>query len=209
MVNWVKGTKHNGGTVGSDPVVQQKTMDAFIESHVQGLLAKRTHWMYQNKQEIRYEGNMANVHILSTLDLSLSDGIHTNSAGNVAIGQRAASAALGGVHGRDAKFRHPDCRQARQTAAARIELRFDHVDERLQFDSLIAEHFPFEVRDGTGQVPIDGWSQPAPGAFRLELARPLRGRAIVVGAPTHCPPNVVPFDISGFRPMLGFIQPVE
>ena len=33
---------------------------------------------------------MSNVFILSTLDLSLSDGIHTNSSGNIAIGQRAA-----------------------------------------------------------------------------------------------------------------------
>ena len=37
-------------------------MDAYIESHVQGILAKRTHWMYQEKVEIRYEGNLANVH---------------------------------------------------------------------------------------------------------------------------------------------------
>lgn len=62
LVSFVKGTKDSGGTMGSDPVTQQKTMDAVIESHVQGLLAKRTHWMYQNKLEIRFEGNMANVH---------------------------------------------------------------------------------------------------------------------------------------------------
>ena len=166
-------------------------------------------WEMMRETQRRLAASMANVYILSTLDLSLSDGIHTNSAGNVVIGQRAASAALGGVYGRDVKFRHPDCRQARRTAANRIELYFDHVDERLQFDSLVKEHFPFEVRDGDGHVPIAGWSQPAPDASRLELARPLRGRAIVVGAPTHCPPNVVPFDISGFRPMLGFVQAVE
>ena len=62
LVSFVKGSRDSGGTMGSDPVIQQKTMDAFIESHVQGLLAKRTHWMYQNKLEIRFEGNMANVH---------------------------------------------------------------------------------------------------------------------------------------------------
>jgi alkylation response protein AidB-like acyl-CoA dehydrogenase len=58
LMSFVKEAKH----YGSDPVIRQKSMDAVIESHVQGLLAKRTHWMYQNKVEIRYEGNMANVH---------------------------------------------------------------------------------------------------------------------------------------------------
>lgn len=58
----MKTSSGGEGSLGDDPVVQQKAMDAFVESHVQGLLAKRTHWMYQSKVEIRYEGNMANVH---------------------------------------------------------------------------------------------------------------------------------------------------
>ena len=62
LLSFVKYASNDSGTLGSDPVLQQETMDAYIESHVQGLLAKRTHWMYQAKQEIRYEGNMANVH---------------------------------------------------------------------------------------------------------------------------------------------------
>ena len=62
LVRYVKETRSNGGTLGKDPVVQQTTMDAHIEAHVDSLLAKRTFWMYQCHMEIAYEGNLANVH---------------------------------------------------------------------------------------------------------------------------------------------------
>ena len=62
LLDFVTSPPYDGGAPVSDPVIQQKTMDAYIESHVQGLLAKRTHWLYQNKVEIRYEGNLSNVH---------------------------------------------------------------------------------------------------------------------------------------------------
>ena len=47
---------------GSDPVVQQTAMDAVIESHVHSLLLKRTYWMYQNRMQADYQGNVANVY---------------------------------------------------------------------------------------------------------------------------------------------------
>jgi len=62
LMSFVNIQKFNGSSVVKDPVTAQKAMDAYIESHVQGILAKRTHWMYQKKVEIRYEGNLANVH---------------------------------------------------------------------------------------------------------------------------------------------------
>ena len=62
LVDYVRETKHNGGNLGSDPVIQQTAMDAVLESHVQSLLLKRTYWMYQNRIEIQHEGNVANVH---------------------------------------------------------------------------------------------------------------------------------------------------
>jgi len=58
----VKETKSNGGTVGSDPVVQQLTMNNVIEAHVQSLLAQRTYWMYQSHMDINFEGNLSSVH---------------------------------------------------------------------------------------------------------------------------------------------------
>jgi alkylation response protein AidB-like acyl-CoA dehydrogenase len=62
LLSYVQGTKESEGNMGSDPVVQQTTMQAIIESHVDSILAKRTYWMYQSRMEISYEGNVANVH---------------------------------------------------------------------------------------------------------------------------------------------------
>lgn len=62
LMTYARETKINGVSVGSDPVRQQSAMDAFIDAHVDGLLAKRTYWMYQNRQEIVFQGNIANVH---------------------------------------------------------------------------------------------------------------------------------------------------
>lgn len=166
-------------------------------------------WEGMRELQRQLARSLRHVWLLSTLDLGLSDGIHTNSLGNVAIGQRAASMALGGVYGRDVKFRHPDCVAARQKSARRIELQFDHVDERLQFDSLTPAALPFAVRDGHGDVPVESWVVRAPDRFELRLARALSGRAVVVGAPTTFPSMVVPQDISGHRPMLAFTQKVE
>ncbi len=47
---------------GSDPLIQQTTMDAVIDAHRDSLLAKRTYWMYQSRMDINFEGNVANVH---------------------------------------------------------------------------------------------------------------------------------------------------
>ena len=62
LIEYLKETKHDGGTLGGDEVVQQVAMDAVLDAHVQGLLLQRTYWMYQNRMEIQYEGNVANVH---------------------------------------------------------------------------------------------------------------------------------------------------
>lgn len=62
LTEYVRKTKKNGGTLGSDPVLQQTTVDAYLEAHVDSLMAKRTYWMYQNRMEILYQGNVHNVH---------------------------------------------------------------------------------------------------------------------------------------------------
>jgi sialate O-acetylesterase len=166
-------------------------------------------WENMRQLQRHLAKSLRNVFLLSTLDLGLSDGIHTNSLGNVAIGQRAASAALGGVYGRDVKFRHPNCVSVRRKTARRIELHFEHVDERLHFENMRPEQFPFAVRDTQGDVPVAGWSIPKPDRFEIRLGRALMGHAVVVGAPTTYPPLIVPQDISGHRPMLAFTQKVE
>ena len=149
------------------------------------------------------------VYVISTLDLSLSDGIHNDSRSNLVIGERMASLALGQVFGRDVKCLHPDLKEARVDGDAAIELVFDHVDTRLHFEDNIPEQFPFAVQDGQGRVPVKGWKFAAKDCLRIELGRALSGKATVIGAPTACPPYIVPFDICGYRPMLGFTADVR
>lgn len=62
MVDYARDTKHSSGTLGSDPVVQQTAMEAIIDSHRDAILGKRTYWMYSNRMEVQYQGNVADVH---------------------------------------------------------------------------------------------------------------------------------------------------
>ena len=62
MVEYAHTTKQNGGTVGQEPVRQQAVMDAHLEAHVNGILLRRTHWMYHQRVEVNHEGAMSNVH---------------------------------------------------------------------------------------------------------------------------------------------------
>ena len=152
---------------------------------------------------------MVNVFIISTLDLGLSDGIHTSSSGNLVIGDRMADTALGGVYGLDVKHLHPDCSAARRLSSTRIELVYDNVDTRLHYGNSIPEQFDFAVRDAEGPVPVEAWTISGRNKLRIDLARRLHGEATVTGAPTACPATVVPIDIAGYRPMLGFTTRVK
>lgn len=152
---------------------------------------------------------MKGVYVVSSLDLGLSDGIHTNAVGNVVLGERVASVALGAVAGVDVKYLHPDCEGARALSPRRLELIFANVGERLHYENNIPEQLPFAVRDRAGEVDVVRWVLKAPNRLRLELGRDLQAPARVVGAPTACPPAIVPYDIAGYRPMLGFTERVQ
>ena len=62
LVAYARETKDNGGILGNDPMAQQLTMQNYLEAHVQALLLKRTYWMYHQRLEVVYQGNLANVH---------------------------------------------------------------------------------------------------------------------------------------------------
>ncbi len=62
LVEYVRTTRANGGTLGQGSVVQQATMQNYLEAHVQSILLRRTFWMYTTRQQVVYEGNEANVH---------------------------------------------------------------------------------------------------------------------------------------------------
>jgi alkylation response protein AidB-like acyl-CoA dehydrogenase len=62
LVAYTRETERDGCVLGSDPVMQQTTMDNVIDAHVQSLLLQRTYWMYTNRMEVQYQGNLSNVH---------------------------------------------------------------------------------------------------------------------------------------------------
>ena len=151
---------------------------------------------------------MDGVEVISTLDLALSDGIHNDSKGNLAIGERMANTVLGAVFCRDVKYRSPDLCAAVLVDSLAVELEFEHVDGRLHFENNIPSQFPFAVRDAGGEVPVASWAFTAKNRLRLNLTRGFTGVATVTGPPTACPPAVIPFDLCGYLPMLAFTQTV-
>jgi alkylation response protein AidB-like acyl-CoA dehydrogenase len=62
LVSYVKDTKQNGEALSSDPLVRQETAGAYLDAHVQSLLNGRTHWMYNEKAEMTYEGSLNGIH---------------------------------------------------------------------------------------------------------------------------------------------------
>jgi hypothetical protein len=169
-------------------------------------LDKPVHANWEAMREIQRQlsHDLENVHIFSIFDAGLSDVVHNDSAGNLLIGRRAAAAVLGVVHGHPIAWRHPECVAAREVAPDGVELIFVNIEGRLNYESRIGREFPFAVRDSQGDVPVVGYSLPGKDRFLINLVRPLEGSATVTGAPTANPPACVPFDIPGYRPMLGF-----
>ncbi len=171
---------------------------------------KPVHANWEAMREIQRQlsHELENVHLIAIFEAALSDGIHNDSSGNLLIGRRAAAAALGAVHGRPIAWRHPECVSAREVVHGEVELVFESVEGRLHYESRIGREFPFAVRDAGGEVPVTGYAFPDRDRFRITLGRPLNGSATVTGAPTAHPPACVPFDIPGYRSMLGFTLPI-
>lgn len=169
-------------------------------------LDKPVHANWEAMREIQRQlsHELENVYIFPIFEAGLSDGIHNDSAGNLLIGRRAAAAALGVVHGHPIAWRHPECVAAREVAPDGVELVFENIEGRLHYESRIGREFPFAVRDALGEVPVIGYTLPGKDRFLITLGRPLSDSATVTGAPTANPPACMPFDIPGYRSMLGF-----
>lgn len=161
-------------------------------------------WEAVREAQRRAAREIPGVAIISTLDLGLSDGIHNSSGANLVIGERMAEAALGSAFELDVKWRCPDLETARLVCDNMIELTFQHVDTRLHFENNIPGQFPFRIRDCKGEVPVKGWKITGKNLMEIEVVRAPAKDAEITGAPTACPPQIVPVDICGYRPMLAF-----
>ena len=74
LITYVKDTKHNGGVLGNDPIVQQKATESYIATHINTLFSKRNFAMYQARQEMSYHGSQSSMYRkLYRLDNSLRE----------------------------------------------------------------------------------------------------------------------------------------
>jgi len=137
-------------------------------------------WSAIREAQRRAARAIPGVAAVPTLDLGLSDAIHTSAVGNVVLGERFARVALGMVYGQALNWRPADARDARflDDGRAEVAITFDHVRDHLVLLTLFAEEFT--VEDAVGAVPVAKAWVEEPNVVRLTL-----GRAAGAGAVCH------------------------
>jgi sialate O-acetylesterase len=159
-------------------------------------------WSLVREAQRRAPHRLPGVHVVPTLDLPLSDGIHTSPAGNMTLGLRLADAFLGAVHGMPVAWRAPEPASAVAAPDRRsVRLRFDNVTDRIA--ALDLGKHPFRIEDAEGEVPVAGVQYGTGAEATVVLGRALAGGAVIHGAAASDPPPV-PFDMGRMMPMLGF-----
>jgi hypothetical protein len=150
----------------------------------------------------RQARQLVNVAVVPTLDLPLSDAIHTSAEGNMILGHRKARAALALVCGRGGDARAPEIESAVLSPdRAAVDLTFAPVPNRLAF--LGPGEDDFVVEDAEGFIPVRAATTPARDRVRLELERPAAGEARVHGGYGANPPCHLR-DAEENVPVLGF-----
>lgn len=146
---------------------------------------------------------LGNIAVVSTLDLPLSDLIHTSPDGNLILGSRKARAALDIAYGKAAGvWKSPDVAGAYLSDDRKaVELSFTNVANRLSF--LGPGESDFVVEDIEGFVPVQTASCPARDRVKLDLERPAAGQVSVHGAFGANPPSNLQ-DAEENTPILGF-----
>lgn len=146
---------------------------------------------------------MNNVAVIPTIDLPLSDTIHTSPAGNIVLGQRFASAALGVYYKKDILWHFPEICGADARGGKKVVLRFDNVQHRLHSNSLVVEDFT--VEDGRGRVEIEKAEFSGKDEVILKLARSLEGNAFVHNA-FGVNPKTSLYEVISNKPILAFYR---
>jgi hypothetical protein len=140
--------------------------------------------------------------VVPSTDLSVCDGIHIGSDGNLLLGERLARAALGMVHGRAIAWQAPDLQSAKRTGDGSIvELAFAPVTSRV--GSVDGNAIPFRVEDNAGVVAVRRVVYPGDHTVKLELQRPVGDGAVVHGG-YGFNPVTMPMDYERLMPVLAF-----
>ena len=158
-------------------------------------------WSIVREAQRRAAADLRGVGVIPTLDLPLSDGIHTAPMGNLTLGLRAADAALAEVYGRDVVFEAPQPRAATLIAGG-LGLEISFANAAGPLATIDPRSIPFAVEDGNGFVEIASMEIDGSRVL-LHLARKVNGKAVLHGAFGNDP--AVPLhDSFTMLPMLGF-----
>ncbi|PTY01022.1 hypothetical protein DB346_15580 [Verrucomicrobia bacterium LW23] len=140
--------------------------------------------------------------VVPTLDLPLSDLIHTSPDGNLTLGTRKARLALERVYGLPVSMPVPDVREAVFDKDRRhIFLTYNNVPTHLVL--IGSGEADFRVEDSEGVVPIKNVVAKVPDTVRIELGRTPSGATVVHGAWGANPPAHLR-DAEANIPALGF-----
>lgn len=159
-------------------------------------------WSYLREAQRLAAKTIPGVHIIPTLDLPLSDGVHNSPAGNLLMAERLAQTALGAVYAFPVDYLAPEIHNAVLTGDKKIvELCFSQVTSRI--DNIDPTANCFKVEDSYGVVPIEKVIYTGSAKIQLALGRAFRGKGTVHGGYGITPASV-PIDVERFLPMLAF-----
>ncbi|HEY3417938.1 MAG TPA: sialate O-acetylesterase, partial [Armatimonadota bacterium] len=174
---------------------------AQLNRYLDGLPENDLGWSIVREAQRQAAHSIPNLAVVTTLDLPLSDAIHTSAVGNVLLGQRFARAALGLVYGQQIPWQPVDVRDARfDRARGQIRIRFDHVVDHLIF--LVIKPGDFVVEDAAGIIPITGAVVEDASEVVLTLGRAATGRTVCHNMPGNNPPSTLRDHLQ--RPVLAF-----
>ena len=139
--------------------------------------------------------------IIPTLDLPLSDLIHTSPAGNMILGERLAHAALDLLNEQKQNHNAPDVEKISYIAKQKIEIYFSYVQSYI---NCIEPHLNmFLIEDEIGRIPVTDIYFPNNASIQIELARQPTGHLKVSGG-WGSSPSTVAVDMERRMPILGF-----
>lgn len=149
--------------------------------------------------------------VVPSLDLPLDDTIHIGTAGNMVLGGRLASCALGTVYGSEANaaspgrgepdFLPPDLKEAVMESPQVVRLRFAPVMSRL--DTLDPKAAPFRAEDDDGPIPLEKTVYFHRDSVKIFLKRAPRGQ-VRVSCGYGEDPDTLPLDVERQMPVLAF-----
>jgi sialate O-acetylesterase len=167
LARFTRFVEHFRALYGPVPIVT-----AQLNRHFDAVPEGARGWALVREAQRRAARTIPDLAVVPTLDLPLSDAIHTSAVGNVTLGERFGRAALGLVYGQAIPWRAVDVREACWADAAQqtVRLIFDHVVDHLVFLQLAPQDFL--VEDGQGMVPVTAARVEEPDVVVLELGRP-------------------------------------